>query len=88
VKIGTDGSQIVHLHEGREWEHFNEWVKTHRPLDRWAAFLNGHPWEDDTQAPTRDQTIRVNITGQGGGKTKDAKIKIWVKIGNTPKRPV
>jgi hypothetical protein len=37
VKVGSEGSQIVHLHDGREWEHFNEWMKVHRPIDRWSA---------------------------------------------------
>jgi hypothetical protein len=76
VRVGSDGSQIVHLHEGREWEHFNEWMKVHRPIDRWAASFNGRPWVDETRALVKDQTILVNITGSGGGKTKEAKLKI------------
>jgi hypothetical protein len=88
VKVGAEASQIVHLHEGREWEHFNEWMKVHKPMDKWAAFLNGHPWEDDSLAPKRDQTIRVNITAQGGGKTKLQTMKIWVKIGKAPKKQI
>jgi hypothetical protein len=88
VKVGSDGSQIVHLHEGREWEHFNEWMKVHRPIDLWSATFDGRPLTDDSRAPAKDHTIFVNVTGHGGGKTKNAKIKIWLKIGNTPKRQV
>jgi hypothetical protein len=88
VKVGSDGSQILHLHEGREWEHFNDWMKVHRPIDLWSASFDGRPWTDNSRAPAKDHTIFVNITGSGGGKTKDAKMKIWVKIGKAPKKQV
>jgi hypothetical protein len=85
VKIGSGNSQIVHLQVGREWTHFNEWMADHHPIDRWSATINGHIWEDDSFAPQKDQTIRVNVTGEGGGKKKN-KINVWIKIGNTPKK--
>jgi hypothetical protein len=39
-------------------------------------------------APTKDQTIRVSVTGQGGGKKgkKPDHVTVWIKIGNTPKK--
>jgi hypothetical protein len=86
VKVGTGSSQIVHLQAGREWEHFKEWMAVHHPIDRWADTVNGHVWEDDSFAPSRDQTIRVNVTGEGGGKK--TKSNVWIKIGNTPKNLV
>jgi hypothetical protein len=88
VKVGSDGSQIVHLQEGRDWEHFNDWMKVHRPIERWSASFDGRPWTDNSRAPAKDHTIFVNVTGSGGGKTKDAKIKNWVKLGKAPKKHV
>jgi hypothetical protein len=87
VKTGSDSTQITHLQVGREWEHFKEWMAIHHLIDRWSASFNGRAWEDDTRAPTRDQTIHVNITGQGGGR-KSNLTEVWVKIGNTPKKRV
>jgi hypothetical protein len=87
VKVGSESSRILHLHVGMEWEHFNEWMTVHRQVDRWAATVNGHRWEDDSFAPTKDQTIHFNITGQGGGKKKNT-IRVWLKLGNTRKEQI
>jgi hypothetical protein len=57
------------------------------PIDRWTATIDGHPWEDNSLAPTRDQTIRVNVTGEGGGK-KSNKVRVWIKLGNRAKEQV
>jgi hypothetical protein len=84
VKIGSGSSQIAHLEIGNEWNRSVEWMTDRYPVDRWSATIDGHPWEDNSFAPTRDQTIRVNVTGEGGGK-KSNKVKVWVKMGNAAK---
>jgi hypothetical protein len=81
VKVGTGSSQIVHLEIGNEWARFVEWMTDRYPVDRWSATIDGDPWEDQTLTPTRDQTIRVNVTGEGAGK-KSNKVKVWIKLGN------
>jgi hypothetical protein len=70
VKVGSDDSQIVHLHEGRDWEHFNDWMKAHRPIDLRSTSFDGRPWTDDMRAAAKDHTTLANITGHGGGKTR------------------
>jgi hypothetical protein len=54
---------------------------------RWSAAINGKPWEDQSFAPTKDQTFKVNITLEGGGK-KTNKAAVWMKLGNKKKEQV
>jgi hypothetical protein len=85
VKIGTANSQIVHLQVGNEWAQFCEWIEARFPADaRWSAAINGRPWEDQSFATTKDRTIRVDVTLEGGGK-KTNKVNVWVKLGNRKK---
>jgi hypothetical protein len=72
----------LQLQLGREWEQFQEWMRNEYPDPnwRWSAAVNGHAWEDNSWAPTHDQTIRVNMTLGGGAKVP--KIGVWIKIGN------
>jgi hypothetical protein len=83
VRVGSGGSQIVHLHKGREWEHFKEWMAAKCPLVRWSATVNGHTWEDNSFAPSRDQTIFVHVSGLAGGKNSN-KLTVRIKIGDLP----
>jgi hypothetical protein len=87
VQVGSGKTQITHLAEGNELAHFNEWMHGRYPIDRWSASICGKRWEDQSFAPTRDQIIRVNVTGEGGGK-KTGKFRVWIKLGNLPKKSV
>jgi hypothetical protein len=88
VKIGTANSQIVPLQVGNEWARFCEWMEGRFPSDaRWSAAISGRPWEDQSFAPTKDQTITVNITLEGGGK-KTNKVAVWIELGNRAKEQV
>lgn len=73
---------VLQLQLGQEWEQFQEWMTNEFPdsARRWSAAINGKAWEDNSWVPTRDQTIRVNMSRLGGGMVP--KIGVWIKIGN------
>jgi hypothetical protein len=61
--IQNRSTTIIQLQLGREWEQLQNWMKNEFPDPewRWSATVNGRTWEDNSWAPTRDQTIRANM---------------------------